>query len=153
MELFNVLNELEELIESSTKIPFSRKVLVDEEKVLDYLDRIRAVLPEEVRQAKWVVQEREKVLSDTKKEASKLIENAQKQVMQQADESEIVQQSRIIAEEIVEQSKMVSQEMREGARIYADDILKGLEDNLGKLLNEIQQGRLELQGIKKETGY
>ena len=152
MELFNVLNELEELIEGSTKIPFSRKVLVDEEKVLDYLDRIRAVLPEEVRQAKWVVQERDKVLSDTKMEASRLIENAQKQVLQQADESEIVQHSKALAEEIVEQSKMVALEMREGARSYADDILRSLEENLGKVLNEVQQGRVELQGIKKEAG-
>ena len=152
MELFNVLNELEELIEGSTKIPFSRKVLVDEEKVLDYLDRIRAVLPEEVRQAKWVVQERDKVLSDTKIEASRLIENAQKQVLQQADESEIVQHSKALAEEIVEQSKMVALEMREGARSYADDILRSLEENLGKVLNEVQQGRVELQGIKKEAG-
>ena len=152
MELFNVLNELEELIEGSTKVPFSRKILVDEEKMLDYLDRIRAVLPEEVRQAKWVVQERDKVLSDTKKEANKLLENAQKQVMQQADESEVVEQSRVIAEEIVEQSKMVALEMREGARIYADDILRNLEEDLEKVLNEIQQGRVELQSIKKEVG-
>ena len=152
MELFNVLNELEELIEGSTKIPFTRKIMVDEDKVLDYLDRIRAVLPEEVRQAKWVVQERDKVLLDTKKEASKLIENAQKQVLQQADESEVVQHSRAMAEEIVEQSKMVAMEMREGARSYAEDILRNLEDNLNKVLNEIQQGRVELQGIKKEVG-
>ncbi len=67
MEIFNVLNELEELVEASIKVPLTRRVMVDEDRLLDYLDRIRTSLPEEIRQAKWVIQEREKVMSETKR--------------------------------------------------------------------------------------
>ncbi|WP_066639324.1 ATPase [Desulfolucanica intricata] len=152
MELFNVINELEELIESSPKIPMTKKVLVDEDRVLDFLDRIRAVLPEEVRQAKWVVQEREKVLLDTKKEANRLMEDAKSKILMEAEQSEVVKQAQKIAEEIMKNAENVAVQIKEGARDYADDILKELEETISKHLTEIQQGRVELQGLKKEAG-
>jgi vacuolar-type H+-ATPase subunit H len=148
VEIFNVLNELEELVENSMKVPLTRRVMLDEERLLDYLDRIRTTLPEEIRQAKWVIQEREKVITETKKEAGKIIEDAQKQLERRADESEIVKQARGVAEEIVEKAEVVAKEIKQGARNYADEILMELEKNLSKIVTEIQDGRSELKGLR-----
>ncbi len=148
MELFNVLNELEDLVENSPKIPLTRRVLIDEEKLLDYLDRMRAALPEEVRQAKWVLQEREKVLADSKKEALRIMEEAQKQLDRRAEESEIARQAKAIAEEVVQKAEVVAREIKQGARDYADDILSGLEEELNKLITQVRNGRAELKGYK-----
>ena len=148
MELFNVLNELEDLVENSPKVPLTRRVLIDEEKLLDYLDRMRAALPEEVRQAKWVLQEREKVLADSKKEALRIMEEAQKQLDRRAEESEITRQAKTIAEEVVQKAEAVAREIKQGARNYADDVLGGLEEELNKLINQIRSGRAELKGYK-----
>ncbi|MCL6446817.1 MAG: ATPase [Armatimonadetes bacterium] len=148
MELFNVLNELEDLVENSPKIPLTRRVLIDEEKLLDYLDRMRAALPEEVRQAKWVLQEREKVLADSKKEALRIMEEAQKQLDRRAEESEIARQAKAIAEEVVQKAEVVAREIKQGARDYADDILSGLEKELNKLITQVRNGRAELKGYK-----
>jgi len=145
VDLLNALNELEEIIESSGKIPMTRKVLIDEDRVLDLLDRIRTTIPEEIRQAKWIIQEREKVLNDSQKEAMRIMEDAQKRVEMQADDSEIVRQAKKIAEEIVQKAESVAREIKEGARGYADDILANLENNLGMVLRQIGQGRLELK--------
>ena len=149
MELFNVLNELEDLIENSPKIPFTRRVLIDEEKLLDCLDRMRAALPEEVRQAKWVLQEREKVLADSKKEAMRIMEEAQKQLDRRAEESEIARQAKTIADEVVQKAEVVAREIKQGARDYADDILSGLEAELNKLINQVREGRAELKSFRK----
>lgn len=151
MELFNVLNELEELVENSPRIPMTRKVIINEDSLLDCVDRIRTVLPEEIRQAKWVLQEREKVLAESKKEAGRLLESAQKQMEKQAGESEVVRQARTIAEEIVDKAEEVAGQIKRGAREYADDILNGLEERLNQLVLEIQAGRAELKGsnVKK----
>lgn len=148
MEIFNVLNELEELVENSMKVPLTKRVMLDEDRLLDYLDRIRTTLPEEIRQAKWVIQERDKVMSETKKEAGKIMEDAQKQLERRAEESEIVRQARLIAEDIVEKAEGVAREIKQGARDYADEILLELEKNLGKITAEIQEGRSELQGLR-----
>jgi len=145
VDLLNVLNELEDLIESSGKIPLTKKVLVDEDRILDLLDHIRTNMPEEIRQAKWIIQEREKVLDDSQKEAIRIMEDAQKQVEKQADDSEIVRHAKIIAEEIVQKAEAVAREIKAGARGYADEILSDLEENLGKVLKQIEQGRTELR--------
>lgn len=147
MELFTILNELEELIENSLRVPLTRRVLVDEDKLLDYLDRMRTTLPDELRQAKWVLQEREKVITDSKKEASRLIEDTRVKLDRQAEESEIARQAQIKAEEIIQKAEAVAGEIKQGARDYADDILKGLEEELDKLANQIKSGRMELKGI------
>lgn len=148
MDLLNSLNELEELIENSSKIPFTRKVMVEEDRLLDLLDRIRTTMPEEVRQAKWIIQEREKVLQDSQKEAIRIMDDAQKQVEKKADDSEIVRQAKTNAEEILARAESVAAEIREGAKGYADDILVNLQENLGKILSQIEQGRSELKLMK-----
>ncbi|MCL6478047.1 MAG: ATPase [Peptococcaceae bacterium] len=149
MELFNVLNQLEEIIESSIKIPMTRRVLVDEELLLDTLDRIRTTLPEEIRQAKWIMQEREKVLAETKKEAGRIMEDVQKQMERRVDESEIARQAKIKAEETIEKAESISREIKQGAREYADEILNELEKIIEKIMTEIRDGRAELKGLKK----
>lgn len=148
MDLLSALNELEELIEGSGKIPLTRKVMVDEDRILDLLDRIRTTIPEEIRQAKWIIQEREKVLDDSQKEAMRILEDVQKQVERKADDSEVVRQAKAAAEEIVAKSEAVAREMREGARSYADEILGNLQESLGKIIGQIEHGRSELKSMK-----
>ena len=145
MELFNVLNELEELIEESPKVPMTRRIMVDEGRILDYLDRIRTSLPEEVRQAKWLVKERDKVLSESKKEAQRMLEDVTREIEKRADDSEIVKQAEQIAEATIKKAEEVAGKIRLGAREYADEILQGLEEKLGKIVEEIQMGREELR--------
>jgi cell division septum initiation protein DivIVA len=148
VDLLSALNELEELIETSSKVPFTRKVMVEEERLLDLLDRIRTTMPEEIRQAKWIIQEREKVLGDSQKEAMRILDDVQKQIERKADDSEVVRQAKIVAEEIIAKAESVAREMREGAKGYADDILGNLQDSLGKINSQIEQGRSELRLMK-----
>jgi cell division septum initiation protein DivIVA len=148
VDLLRALNELEELIENSGKVPLTRKVMVNEDSILDLLDRIRTTIPEEIRQAKWIIQEREKVMSDSQKEAMRIMENAQKQVEKQAEDSEVARKAKVVAEEIIAKAEQTAQEMREGARIYADEILGALQDRLNKINQQIEQGRSELRAMK-----
>jgi DNA-binding PucR family transcriptional regulator len=122
---------------------------VDEDKFLDYIDRIRASLPEEMRQAKWVVQEREKVIEGSKKEAERIIENAQKELERRADESEIVQQAKVSANEILQKAEGIANEIKQGARIYADETLQKLEEELNNVIKEVKNGREELKALRK----
>lgn len=145
MELFNVLNELEELIEESPKVPMTRRIMVDENKILDYLDRIRTSLPEEVRQAKWLVKERDKVLTESKKEAQRMLEDVAREIELRAEDHEIVKKAENLAQETIKKAEEVSAQIRQGAREYADEILQALEQKLGGIVQEIQQGRDELR--------
>ncbi|KAF1086742.1 hypothetical protein SPSYN_00461 [Sporotomaculum syntrophicum] len=150
MDLFNVINEMEELIESSPKVPMTKRVLVDEDRLLDYLDQIRASLPEELRQAKWVLQERDKVITDSKREAVRIIEDAQMQLEKKAVDSEVTRKAQEIGEEIRQRSEEVARQIKQGAIDYADEILAELEESINSILVQVQVNRSELKGSPKE---
>ncbi len=150
MELFKIINEMEELIESSPKVPMTKRVLVDEDRLLDYLDRIRASMPEELRQAKWVLQERDKVIGDSKREAVRIIEDAELQLEKKAVDSEVTRKAQEISEEIRFRSEEMARQIKQGALDYADEMLAELEGKLNSILGQIQENRSELKGVPKE---
>ncbi len=148
MELLSILNELEEFVQKSPRVPMTKKVVVSEEELLDYLDRARTILPEEMRKAKWLMQEREKVISESRSEATKILEEAQKEKEKKVNQSEIIQEAREQAETIMNKAEKNAHEMRIGARDYSDDVLNRLEERLVRMLKEIEGGRKELKNIK-----
>lgn len=152
MDVFEMLDELEDIIESSARLPLMGKVLVDAEEILDCIDRIRSVLPEEIRQARWIAKERDRMLADAHKEAEETLKKTQAQIEQMALESEVVKLAEQQAQEILARAKAIEQEMREGATIYAEQILDQLENNLKKALESIREGKSELQGLKSNVG-
>ena len=145
MDIITALNELEDLVENSGKVPLTHKLIIDEDRLLDLVDHIRTSLPEEVRQAKWIIQEREKVLNDAQQEAVRTMETAQKHMEQKADDSEITRQAKKMAEDIVQKADYVAQEIRIGARDYAEDILANLAKDLDAVFRQIEKSREELR--------
>ena len=69
MEIFTLLDELEEYLEGRNSIPFTNKVLVDKEEILDIIKEIRLKLPDELKQAKWIKEERERIIAEAHQDA------------------------------------------------------------------------------------
>lgn len=67
MDINELLGRLEEIINEGRAVPFSDKVLVDREKVLEVIDSIRSILPEEIKQANWIKEERNRILIEAQK--------------------------------------------------------------------------------------
>lgn len=148
MDVLKIIDEIEEIVENSSRIPMTGKVLLDSDTVLEYLDRIRTILPEELRQAKWVSKEKERMLKEAQEESERVLEEARQQVKRLANESEVVKQANAQAEAIIAQAKLMAKEMKNGATTYADDVLKQLEGNLEKALAVIKKGRDELKSTR-----
>lgn len=145
MDILDVLNEMEELIEESTRVPLVGKILVDDELILDMVDHIRTALPEEMRQAKAVVNEREKILEDARAEAQRIITQAREELSRMAGEDELVKQAKSQAAEVIEQAKTLSREIKIGAYQFADELLTKSEQNLDAILSQIKTARDELR--------
>ena len=102
LEVMDRFEELECIISNASSIPFSHKSGIDKEEVLELINNIKASLPEELKQAHWVNQERHKIINDSKQEALEIVEQAKKEAerieVQKAQEEEkraIEQQKRI----------------------------------------------------------
>ncbi len=117
------------------------------------MDKIRAALPEEIKQAKFVNLEREKFLQDAQRRADKMLEEAENQARKMVSEDQVMKQVQIEAEDLLQQARKTSSEIKQGARVYANDLLHQLEINLEKALYTIKKGREELQGHQEQNRY
>jgi len=145
MDILDVLNELEELVEESTKVPLVGKILIDDELILDMIDHIRTALPDEMRKAKAVMLESERILEEARLEANRIITEAKEELDRMTGENELVKQARQQATEVMEQAKTMSREIKIGAYQFVDDLLQSTEANIEKILTQIKNARTELR--------
>ncbi len=145
MEVFTLLENLEEILESGSKVPFSTKVMVDAEELREIIEDIRLKLPDELKQAKWVKEERQRIISDAEFEAQKVLKEAEGKIINLIDEHEITKQALAQKEEIIENANKVSREISEGTREYADGILEKVEGILRETMDLVHSNRRELK--------
>lgn len=155
MKLMALLDELEQFVENSRRLPLTDKIILDGDQLLDYLDQIRDALPEEIEEAKRIYRDRERVITDAKYEADHMVEETRLQINRMVENHEVSRQAQGIAEEVIEQARKVAREIRNGANEYADDVLRELEEvmesagiNLEQSLRAVKGGREELRKTK-----
>ena len=145
MEIFTILETLEELLETSKNLPFSSKGVVDKEQMLDLIKEIRIKLPDELKQAKWVKEERQRILVEAQKEADGIVKEAENRIIAMVDEHEITRKAYEQKAQIIETANEMSREISKGTKDYADNLLGNIEVVLGDALKMIQNNRKELQ--------
>ncbi len=145
MEVLTLLDTIKEMMERSATIPFSRKSLIDKDEVLDVVKEIEEKLPDELKQAKWVKEERQKILLDAQKEANDLIKEAENKIIAMIDEHEITKKAYEQKAEIIDSANAFSKDLISGTKEYADGILADLENNLKEKLELVKNNRKELK--------
>lgn len=145
MEIFTLLEELEDILEGCKSVPFSGKSVVDKEEILEIIKEIRLKLPDELKQAKWIKEERQRILVEAQKEADDIVKEAENRIISMINENEITKKAYEKKAEIIETANEMSREISKGTKDYADNILKGLEVSLEDALKIIQNNRKELK--------
>ena len=105
MKIFGLLEELEELLEKGKKIPFTDKGIVEREEAVDLIKEIREKLPEEIKQAKWVKEERTSILKKAQEEADDIVKEAENRIIAMIDEHEITRKAYEQKAQILETAK------------------------------------------------
>ena len=132
-------------MEKSRNVPFSNKCIVDKEEVLEIIKEIRLKLPDEIKQAKWVKEERQRILVEAQNEANDIIKEAENRIISMIDEHEITRKAYEKKVEIIETANEMSREIKSGTEEYADGVLAGIEVALEDALKVIKNNRKELK--------
>jgi cell division septum initiation protein DivIVA len=146
MDIMALIDRIEEIVDNAAGVPFSNTKRVDPDKVYEIIDEVRAQYPDELKQARWIVKERQEMLEEAEKEANRILEEARDRAQALANETEVVRLAEAQAADILDKARTQEREIRLGAEDYADEMLANLEVNLGKLLTAVQRGRDRLQG-------
>lgn len=145
MEIFTLLEALEDMLDKSRSVPFSSKCIVNKEDILDIVKEIRLKLPDELKQAKWIKEERQRILVEAQNEADEIIKEAENRIISMIDEHEITKKAYEKKVEIIETANEMSREIKSGTEEYADSVLAGIEVALEDALKVIKNNRKELK--------
>jgi len=135
MDVLVLIDKLDDLVHNAKAVPLTDQVRIDREEIYDILDQMRATIPEEIKQARWIVKERQEMLAEAKRECDRLLARlAERQ-----------------SQEIVEEARRGARETRLEMEDWADGILSTLEVNLDKFLGAVRRGRERLHERSQET--
>lgn len=153
VDILYLLDQLEEVLGGGSRVPLTSRTLVDEQEVLDILDQIRVSVPEELKAARRLIQDRDQVLADARAESERLIESAEADVAERVTEHSLVRAAESRAEEIEERALQQAENTRREADAYAYRVLRKLHDQITQVAQTVERGLSELdsRGAREEV--
>jgi glutamyl-tRNA reductase len=129
-----LIDEIEDVLAEGRRVPFSSRLMVDEEKILDIIDRMRVAVPDELKQARRIIQEQERLLAE-----------AQERVHQALSEQGLLEAIEAERQRLLRQAEQEAIQVRLGADEYARQVLEELDERLTKLVTSVRNGLSELK--------
>ena len=145
MEIFTFLEDMEDIIENSKEIPLMHKVLLDKNQLLDIIKDIRLKLPEELKTAKAIKEEHDKIIAKAQEEADEIVKEAENRIISMIDEHEITKKAYEQKDKIIENANDMAREISNGTKAYADSVLEGIQVALEDALKVIENNRKEIK--------
>ncbi len=145
MDILQLIDRLEELFNEARAVPFTHNVVVDEDRMLEVIDQMRIVIPDEVKKANQVLSQRDRFLAQAQEEADRTIALARDKAEQIAARDNIVIEAQRRAEQIIAQARADADATRRDADDYVVDTLVQLQDSMEKILNQVRNGVITVQ--------
>jgi cell division septum initiation protein DivIVA len=140
-----LLLRLQELLENARAMPLSSSVMVNRDEFGELLQDAIDGLPEELKQARWLLKERDDVVERANREAERIIDAARVRAERMVEKTEVVREARRTAEAIVEHGDRQAAQIRHEAEDYVDRKLAAFEVVLDRTMQQVQKGRERLQ--------
>ena len=133
MTVLDLLDELEDIVDTAPNVPLTGKIMVESSEVLEIVDDIRKALPEDVKQAKWLKDEKERILAEAKEEYEKIIVEAKKQAGFLVDNNDITLKAKKRADSISDAADDYSRVLKLKTYDYLDKMLYDMQDKVDTL--------------------
>lgn len=146
MEIIYLIDRLESLINEAKRLPLTSGVIVNQDEFLKVIDQMRISIPQEIREARRLKEEREQVIARAQVEAEKIVAEAKGHVDGLLTDEELLKAAKEESAKIIKQARREAEKIRKGADEYAIEVLGQLQDQLMALQTTIQNGLDYLQG-------
>ena len=140
MNIHEAIDRLEYLIGHSRQIPLTRTVVVDQEEVLACIDELRLSLPDEIKQARWTLQEQQRLLSEAQAEAARTVSKAGERAQTMIGQHDLVKRAEKQADAMLKDATAKAEETRRAADRYASEVMKNLESQLLRTIATVKKG-------------
>jgi hypothetical protein len=140
IDIIFLVERLESIIANGRRLPLTNNVVVDQAAALGLIDELRVAVPEEVRAAKRINSEGERIIEKAQEEAERIVAKAQEQAAFLIDERGLTQQAEAESRRIIAEADADAEDVRRGADEYAVNVLVGLEGDVVRTLQSIKKG-------------
>ena len=133
MKVLELLDEIEDIIDTASGFPLTGKIMIDASEILEIVKEIRVELPDEIQQAQWIKQERQRILDEAKKEYEDILNKAQQQAEALIENDDIVIRAKKRADEIMTISEENCKNLKMQTFDYVDGILYSFQEKMDQL--------------------
>jgi len=140
LSIYRVIDKLEGYVREGTWLPFGHRIL-SEERLVEYIEKMRSTLPEEVGRAKVIATNKDRVIRDAQEKAQQIVTDAVNQKHELVDQTDIVKQARTTADIVLREAEEKARRIRAGADAYAGQVLADLEMRLATALGSVKKGQ------------
>ena len=144
----DIIGALYDLVQDARAVPLAAdKCILERDKVLDMLDEIIAQLPGELKQSRTIVESRNELISQARREAEGILRQAQEQAKQMVTKEAIYQEAKKRSEEMVAQTQDRINQLRKAGNAYMDDALRRTEEAMAQALSEVKDTRMKFRTL------
>lgn len=144
----DIISALYDMVQDARALPLGAdKCILERDKVLDMLDEIIAQLPVELKQARTIVESRNELIGQARREAEGLIRQAQEQADKLVEEEAIYQEAKRQCQEMVLQTQTRMSELRKASNDYMDDALRRTEEAIAMSLEDVRDTRTKFKAL------
>ena len=144
----DIISALYDMVQDARGVPLAAdKCIVERDKVLDMLDEIIAQLPVELKQARTIVESRNELIGQARREAESLIRQAQDKANQMVTEEAIYLEAKRQCQEMVQQTQTRMAELRKVSNDYMDDALRRTEEAIAMSLEDVRDTRSKFKAL------
>ena len=133
MRVLELLEEIEEIVDTAAGFPLTGKIMVDSQELLEIVREIRAELPDEIQQAQWIKNERERIIAEAKTQYEAVIDDAQKQADALVENNDITVKAKLRADELMRVTENTAKQLKIGTYDYLDGILYSFQGKMEHL--------------------
>ena len=152
MNVEELLEMMEETLEAGTIVPFSAsKRMVDVDRMRDIIDEVRNNLPDEIRESKKIVNDREQIMQNARIESESIIQQAEERARALVNDQEIVRIAKARSNEMLASTQAKADALRQASSQFCVDALRRTEDAISAALGSVQQAHAAFQGVSGST--
>lgn len=144
----DIIGALYDMVQDARSMPLAAdKCILERDKVLDILDEIIAQLPGELKQSRTIVESRNELISQARREAESILREAQEKAKQMITKEAIYVEAKKRSEELVGQTQNRINQLRKAGNEYMDESLRQTEEVIAKALSEVRDTRMKFRAV------
>lgn len=145
VDILYLVDRLENLIAGSRRMPLVNQIILKESDILNIVDQLRTTIPDEIKQARRIIQDKERILAQAQAEANTLLARAREESEQAVNREGLLKAAEVRSQELVHRAEREADQLKNEADGYVVETLRALRDHLTTIETDIERSVLSIE--------